>query len=85
MTPGIIITKVKNKINIENSKAEITCTSSETQLCLILFRSELKEPMNIIMCICFCEKEKYFHLPKVLSISLFHSPILIVNKSVIYQ
>lgn len=45
-------------MNIKNSKAEITCTSSETQLCPMLFRSELKEPMNIIMCICFCEKEK---------------------------
>lgn len=58
MTFGIIIIKVENKMNIKNSKAEITCTSSETQLCPMLFRSELKEPMNIIMCICFCEKEK---------------------------
>ena len=58
MTLGIIIIKVKNKMNIKNAKAEITCTSSETQLCPVLFRSELKEPMNIIMCICFCEKKK---------------------------
>lgn len=33
-------------MNRKNSKAKITCASSETQLCPVLFRSELTHEHN---------------------------------------
>lgn len=66
----------RNKVSIRNSKAEITWTSPKTHVCLTLFGFELKEALNVIICICararvcVCEKKKHCISFKYFSFSI---------------
>lgn len=73
MTFGIIV-KERNKMTMRNSQTEFTRTSPEIQFCLMLFRSELKELVNTIICFGENKQKKFCFI--YLRYKIFPSSIL---------